>query len=217
MNGKVIDSSKLILVIPSNEIIKEEKKLWVLFPVPVDWFRKRKRVIIAFEITTPDEKAWEDVDTFIELVTTPFIYLVLVLFFVEMYRLGITNYDDMIPYWEDFAHAPDWMEFFNAVVQARNKRKWWEKVKPKFEELKQKVWDDLKAKGKFVGYINFAEATRRNTVEELEKYLWELVNVNGVKKAMDTFGENWRETCWKFVIEKVKEHNQKLSEVPSPS
>ena len=217
MSEKLIDTSKLVLIIPSSEIAKEEKKLWVLFPIPSFWFRERKRVIVAFEITTPDERAWENVDTFVELVSIPFTYLVLVLFFIEMYRFGIRNYDDMLLYWEEFAFYPEWIKFYDAVVKVKGDKEWWDRVRPKFEELKRLKWDELKAKGKYVGYINFAESTERNTVEELEKYLWELVNVNGVKKAMDTFGENWRETCWKFVIEKIEEHKKRLNEVPSPA
>lgn len=213
MSGKVIDVSGVELMLPSYEIAEEEKRIWILYLYPGRWFEKRERIILATEIATPDERLWKNWNTFVEVVGIPIINYVLSQFFIEMYRLGITNYNDMIPYWEEFAHAPDWMEFFNAVVQARNKRKWWENVKPKLEELKQKMWDDLKAKGKYIGIIHFAFPEHKETIEEMEKELWDIVNVNAIKKIQELCGEKWKD-CWKTILSFFNEHNRRLEQHP---
>jgi len=211
MNGKVIDLSGAKIILPSYEIAGEEKRIWVLYLYPKDWFERRQRIILATEVATPDERLWKDWEKFVEIVSSPITNAVLILFFIEMFKYGITNYDDMIPYWEEFAHTPDWVEFFNAVVQARNKRKWWEKVKPKFEELKRIEWDELKAKGKLIGKINFAFPEHKETIEEIRDELWDIAQVNAFIKLKKNFGERW-EDYWKLTLQLLDEHHKRSRE-----
>jgi len=211
MTQKVINLTGAKIILPSYEIAKGEKRIWVLYLYPKDWFEKRRRIILATEVATPDERLWNDWKTFNKVVLNNFSAFVLLLFFVEMYKYGITNYDDMIPYWEDFAHAPDWIEFCNAILETRRNKKWWEKVKPKFEELKRIEWDDLKAKGKYVGKIHFAFPEHKETIEELDQDLWDIARVNAFKKAQEAFGEGENlKRCWKFVWEMFGEHERRL-------
>ena len=211
MTQKVINLTGSKIILPSYEIAREEKRIWVLYLYPEDWFQKRQRIILATEIATPDERLWNDWDKFSQVVGSPIANFVLVLFFIEMFKYGITNYDDMIPYWEDFAHAPDWIEFCNAILEARKNKDWWERVKPKFEELKRIEWDELKAKGKFIGKINFAFPEHRETIEEIRDELWDIVQVNAFIKLEENFGERW-EDYWKLTLKLLDEHHKRSRE-----
>jgi len=208
---KAIDLSSANIFFPSYEIAGEERKVWVLYLYPEYWFQKKQRLVLATEVATPDERLWKDRETFNRVVLRNFSAFVLLLFFVEMYKYGITNYDDMIPYWEDFVHAPDWIAFCNGILKTRKSKEWWEKIKPQLEELKRIEWDELKAGDKVIGKIHFAFAEHKEKIEEIDQDLWDIARVNAFSKAREVFGEGENlKKCWEFVWEMVDEHKRRL-------
>jgi len=210
MKREPLNTSGSVLIIPDWEVAREEKKIFILGLHPESWFQNRERKIFTFEIKTPDEKAWNNWDTFHQEIIAPIEMMVLLLFFVEMYKLGIRDDNEIYKKWEEFAHAPDWVEFFNDVVMHRTNKEWWENVKPKFEELKVKKWDDLKARGKFIGKINFVQTIEAKSVEETNKILEEIAHVNGYGYPMKLYGRD----CVNFVMEMFEKQVNKLAENP---
>jgi len=209
MRREPLNRSGIKLIVPDTEIAKEEKRIFVLGLHPRTWFENRVRRIFVVEIKTPDMRVWNDWSEFSTDVLVPIETMIVLLFFVEMYKLGIRDDNEIYQKWEEFAHAPDWIEFFNDVVMHRTNKEWWENVKPKFEELKQKKVDTLYSRGKYLGDIEFTTTFEYPTGEQLRKALEEFALVNGYGYPMKLYGQD----CGKFAMEKLLEENEKLDNV----
>ncbi len=224
---KPISFRGAFLVLPSFELAKREKRIFLLALSPENLVREGRRVLEVWEIRCDDERVFERNSRALAGIRWHY----LIRFWKEMYLLGLASPDfdpeklnDMGKDYDrvrekidgELLDDPEWIEVWEKIREVSNSPEWWEKVREKFELLKEVGEDELLVKGKKIADLKFREIVE-GTYEELEgkdsKYVdeWGLTDRfafytlhHAVREELGEEGYEWVREMNEFDI-KVKE------------
>ena len=161
------------LVIPDLKTSVKEGKAFILFLNPVDWFNNGRRVLDVLEVVCPDERFWDDSSSSSNVLYSirgafnSLDYVYLLLYVRDLFKRGITNWEDIRKESEKFYRDPEWVIFLRKLGKAKADPGWWERMKPKYEEFKEKGIEPLKAGGKTIAWMRFVGTFKGEKAEDV--------------------------------------------------
>jgi len=167
-NGKLYATNACY--VPSSSISMREGRGFFLLPNPLDWFERGERVIDVFEVVCPDERFWEESEENFSSSNKAINTLAIaysLLYLRELEKRGITDWEEIRKESYRFYRDPDWETFLRKLRKARENEGWWERMKVKFEELKERKVDTAKMEGRTVGWLRFVGSFEGERAEEV--------------------------------------------------
>lgn len=158
-------------VIPNLSDSAEEGRGFFLILNPVDWFRNGQRVLDVFEIVCPDKRFWRDDrnpdfnDAGAAIGSLGYAYHLL--YVRELFKRGITDWEEIRKESERFYKDPEWITFLRKLGKAKADPGWWERMKPKFEGFKEKGIEPLKVGGKTIAWMRFIGTFKGEKAEDV--------------------------------------------------
>ncbi len=159
------------LHIPSLALSTKEGKGFMLVLNPIDWFNDGQRVLDVFEVVCPDERFWEENPNTYSLgldnAITALGYAYHLLYVRELFKRGITDWEEIRKESERFYKDPAWIMFLGKLREAKANPNWWEKIKPELEKFKQKGIEPLKTGGKTIAWMRFVGTFKGEKAEDV--------------------------------------------------
>ncbi|GAB6064932.1 hypothetical protein JCM9492_00240 [Aquifex pyrophilus] len=159
---KILDPNGALLLVPSFDIVKEEGRVYVMFPTSAPLFFENRMEIVVWGVKCPELKN-VSVEEYDREFINPMLRGLIAEFILVMHSLGIKDRESIIDNWDVFAHKTRWFEFWKRIIALKGTekmREWWEKVKGEFERLEYAKRDELRMGNVKVGDLIY------NTVEE---------------------------------------------------
>ena len=158
-------------VIPNLRTCAKEGKAFILILNPVDWFSNGQRVLDVLEVVCPDERFWREHPNTYSLgydnATAALGYAYFLLYVRELFKRGITDWEDIRRESERFYKDPEWVSFHRKLRKAVTNPHWWEKMKPEFEKFKEKKIEPIKAGGKTIAWMRFIGTFKGEKAEDV--------------------------------------------------